>query len=240
MLVLQRWSRWRSVRAASDNISHGTWILVAAAVAVLLVGLMAVPGTPVHRWVQTTMQSPACIAGTGMLCTPRSEVLTAAVFWSGNLTTRPLITGNGVWTTGQWLAAIPTSGGRSMEAGEAPATAVAAVPLSTPLSARSTITVAWNSQQNSSLSLSVSVNDATWLAVASAPNIGTTNTPTAPHTYTLPTAVTGTRQLDLRFQETATPTTYAYSALASVALETGGQTVSVPLWNGRNGAATTG
>ena len=42
--------RWRSRRAASDTVTHGSWIIVAVGLAVLAAGVLAVPGSPVHRW----------------------------------------------------------------------------------------------------------------------------------------------------------------------------------------------
>ena len=41
--------RFTGTLAASDNVTQGTWIIVAVALAVLVVGLIAVPGFPDPR-----------------------------------------------------------------------------------------------------------------------------------------------------------------------------------------------
>jgi len=44
-------SRWTGSRAASDTVTHGTWIVVAVALGIFSVGALAVPGGPVHTWI---------------------------------------------------------------------------------------------------------------------------------------------------------------------------------------------
>jgi len=55
--------RWRSSSAASDTVTHGTWILAAVAIGVLSVGALAVPGGPVHHWLQCNIHSVSNING---------------------------------------------------------------------------------------------------------------------------------------------------------------------------------
>lgn len=54
--------RWRSRRAASDNITHGGWIMSAVGVGALTVGLIAVPGSPAHQWLSCQVSSVATIS----------------------------------------------------------------------------------------------------------------------------------------------------------------------------------
>lgn len=42
--------RYRNRRAASDNVTHGSWIITAGALCFLLVGLIGVPGSPARHW----------------------------------------------------------------------------------------------------------------------------------------------------------------------------------------------
>ena len=50
--ALRRPRRWRRAGAASETVTHGTWILVAGALGVLTVGVIVVPGSPVHAWIR--------------------------------------------------------------------------------------------------------------------------------------------------------------------------------------------
>ena len=54
--------RWLGHRAASDNVTQGTWIIVAVALAALMVGLIAVPGSPVHTWLRHLTDSITSIS----------------------------------------------------------------------------------------------------------------------------------------------------------------------------------
>lgn len=58
-----------SQRAASDTVTHGTWIVVAVAIGVLAVGALAIPGGPVHRWLNCNIGSIADITGNGATTT---------------------------------------------------------------------------------------------------------------------------------------------------------------------------
>jgi len=55
--------RKRSNRAASDNITHGSWIIAAVAVGALAVSALAIPGGPVHHWLTCNVESIADING---------------------------------------------------------------------------------------------------------------------------------------------------------------------------------
>ncbi len=43
--------RWANHRAAANVTTHGTWIIVAAAISLMSIGAIAVPGSPMHHWV---------------------------------------------------------------------------------------------------------------------------------------------------------------------------------------------
>ncbi len=59
----RRWlRRWADPRAASDNVTQGAWIIVAVALAALVVGLIAVPGSPVHAWLTNLTNSITSIS----------------------------------------------------------------------------------------------------------------------------------------------------------------------------------
>ena len=55
--------RRRSSSAASDTVTHGTWILASVALGALSVGALAVPGGPVHHWLQCNIHSVSNING---------------------------------------------------------------------------------------------------------------------------------------------------------------------------------
>ena len=54
--------RFTGTLAASDNVTQGTWIIVAVALAVLVVGLIAVPGSPIHGWLSNLTNSITSIS----------------------------------------------------------------------------------------------------------------------------------------------------------------------------------
>ena len=56
--------RDRSSCAASDTVTHGTWIVVAVAIGALTVGALAIPGGPVHRWLHCNIDSITNIMST--------------------------------------------------------------------------------------------------------------------------------------------------------------------------------
>jgi len=55
-------SRFASIRAASDNVTQGTWIIVAVALAALIVTAIAIPGSPVHTWLHSLFDSITSIS----------------------------------------------------------------------------------------------------------------------------------------------------------------------------------
>jgi len=55
-------TRLLSTRAASDNVTQGTWIIVAVALAALIVGAIAIPGSPVHTWLHSLFDSITSIS----------------------------------------------------------------------------------------------------------------------------------------------------------------------------------
>ena len=55
-------TRLLSTRAASDNVTQGTWIIVAVALAALVVGAIAIPGSPVHTWLHSLFDSITSIS----------------------------------------------------------------------------------------------------------------------------------------------------------------------------------
>jgi len=61
----RRYYARHSQRAASDTVTHGTWIVVAVAIGALTVGALAIPGGPVHRWLNCNIGSIADITGNG-------------------------------------------------------------------------------------------------------------------------------------------------------------------------------
>jgi len=77
MNMLRKRLLWRTTQAASDNVTHGTWILAAVALGVLSVGALAIPGGPVHHWLTCNVQSIADISGSGVTsnaCAPTQTV----------------------------------------------------------------------------------------------------------------------------------------------------------------------
>ena len=60
--------RWRSIRAVSDTITHGTWTIVAVALGTLVVGAVAIPASPVHQWLHQEIKSISCISATRAAC----------------------------------------------------------------------------------------------------------------------------------------------------------------------------
>jgi len=72
--------RGRASPAASDTVTHGTWILAAVAIGALVVGAVAVPGTPVHTWLHCNIDNIAGISSNGSfnLCLPRGSSADAA------------------------------------------------------------------------------------------------------------------------------------------------------------------
>jgi len=55
-------TRLVSTKAASDNVTQGTWIIVAVALAALIVGAIAIPGSPVHGWLHSLFDSITSIS----------------------------------------------------------------------------------------------------------------------------------------------------------------------------------
>lgn len=55
---------WRGTSAAADNITHGSWIITAVGAAAMTVGLIAVPGSPVHHWLSCNTAQVAAISST--------------------------------------------------------------------------------------------------------------------------------------------------------------------------------
>ncbi len=74
------WSRWQRIDAASDNITHGSWLLAAGMVGMLALGVVAVPESPVHHWFTcsianiTTIQSTAASNAVCPVITPVQSV----------------------------------------------------------------------------------------------------------------------------------------------------------------------
>jgi len=56
-------------QAASDNVTHGTWIIVAVALAALIVGSLAIPGSPVQSWLLRIAHSIGSISATSTAST---------------------------------------------------------------------------------------------------------------------------------------------------------------------------
>jgi len=55
-------SRWVRTKAASDNVTQGTWIIVAVALAALIVAAIALPASPVHAWLHQLFDSITSIS----------------------------------------------------------------------------------------------------------------------------------------------------------------------------------
>ena len=60
--VLAVRTRWTGTKAASDNVTQGTWIIVAVALAALVVALIAIPTSPVHHWLTQLTNSITSIS----------------------------------------------------------------------------------------------------------------------------------------------------------------------------------
>jgi len=56
------YSRMMQNRAASDNVTQGTWIIVAVALSALIVGALAIPGSPVQSWLSGITHSISSIS----------------------------------------------------------------------------------------------------------------------------------------------------------------------------------
>ena len=88
--ALRRPRRWRRAGAASETVTHGTWILVAGALGVLTVGVIVVPGSPVHAWIRRWFPPTGGTIPPGTVANPSQalgEQCHPAVFWgtSGTL-----------------------------------------------------------------------------------------------------------------------------------------------------------
>jgi len=55
-------SRFAGIWTASDNVTQGTWIIVAVALAALIVTAIAIPGSPVHGWLRSLFDSITSIS----------------------------------------------------------------------------------------------------------------------------------------------------------------------------------
>ena len=70
----RRISRWRSHRAVSETVTHGSWIIVAAALGTLAIGMLAVPQSPVHHWIACHVDSITGVTGSYASSSPCSGV----------------------------------------------------------------------------------------------------------------------------------------------------------------------
>ena len=66
--------RWRSRRAASETVTHGSWIIVALALGTLAIGMLAVPQSPVHHWIACHVDSITGVTGSYASSSPCSGV----------------------------------------------------------------------------------------------------------------------------------------------------------------------
>jgi len=47
--------RWQQPWASADSLTESSWIVVAVAVTVVTLGLIAIRGSPVHRWLHASI-----------------------------------------------------------------------------------------------------------------------------------------------------------------------------------------
>jgi len=64
---LRRLAHDSNTAAASDTVTHGSWIIAAVALGILTVGAVAVPGTPVHTWLHCHMDQITGISSQGIV-----------------------------------------------------------------------------------------------------------------------------------------------------------------------------
>jgi len=88
-------SRWTGIHAASDNVTHGTWILAAVALGVLSVGALGLPGEPVHRWFHCNIDSITDISSTRSVNACGGLTVTAFTPDDGSVTTSTVFTVTG-------------------------------------------------------------------------------------------------------------------------------------------------
>jgi len=69
-------------QAASDNITHGTWIIVAVALAALIVGSLTISGSPVRSWLLRTAHSIGSISAT-IATVPINPGRSDSYYWDG-------------------------------------------------------------------------------------------------------------------------------------------------------------
>ena len=55
-------ARWRAREAIAGTIAHGTWIIIAVALATSVAALIAIPGSPVHHWLRQLTDSITSIS----------------------------------------------------------------------------------------------------------------------------------------------------------------------------------
>lgn len=83
------WSlaHWRSPQAASLSVTHATWVIVAVAVSALTVTAVAVPSSPVHKWI-------SCNIGQISLISSKTALPNACQV-SSAATPAPILAGSG-------------------------------------------------------------------------------------------------------------------------------------------------
>jgi len=94
--------------AASDTVTHGTWIVVAVALGALSVGALAVPGGPVHHWLNCNIDSITEIQGReppASTCSQPSATKQTDLILLDN----SALTYSSSWQNGSWSEVIDTS-----------------------------------------------------------------------------------------------------------------------------------
>lgn len=93
-VIHARPSHWTGIRAASDNVTHSTWILAAVALGVLTVGAIAIPGGPVYHWLQCNIHSISDIDGNSSEYSPALSCRNATTSSLTTGSTNVLLLGN--------------------------------------------------------------------------------------------------------------------------------------------------
>jgi len=94
--------------AASDTVTHGTWIVVAVALGALSVGALAVPGGPVHHWLNCNIDSITEIQGREPPASTCSQP-SATKQTDLTLLDNSALTYSSSWQNGTWSKVIDTS-----------------------------------------------------------------------------------------------------------------------------------